>query len=323
MPTNLAFGTGRAAVRLTIVRWAVSGAAALALSACASLPTTESTAFRTIAQSSQAGFASLSDAEQAAVEADQLRRVSLRQGRLLQGDGCAAPLAAADPCVLVFADPDETDPAKGLPLISRTERLEKLTAAIGDYAGAMSDLAEAKDLDAQNAAVAKVGASVKALAAMAGPQAAIAGPAVDAIVFAQKQAALNARRRLMLDLAQAAAPAVEGAARALQAEAVPLRTTLVVFSEGRFRTAERALREEPATDPPGQRLALARDEVAAAADLTKARAIRTDFTPLAEAHRALVKRLRDPSASGADAIAQAQEFIAVLQSFADLKAGKS
>ena len=318
MSRRLIFKTVKAAVHIL-----ASTAGVLALNACTSLPTTESAAFRTIATSSQAGFSSLSDTEQAAVEADQLRRVALRQGRLLQDDGCAAPLVSADPCVLVFADNGVTDPAQGIRLVSHTERLERLVGAIGDYAGAMSDLAEAKDLDAQNAAVAKVGASVKALAAMAGPQAAIAGPAVDAIVFAQKQAALSERRRLMLGLAEAADPAVRGAAQALGAEAGILRTTLVLFSQGRFRTAEQALREEAATDPPAQRQALARAELDAAADLTKVRAIRTDFSSLAKAHEDLLKRLRDPSASGADAIAQAEAFIDVLQSFADLKPAKA
>lgn len=304
-------------------RCAAAAAGAAALAACTSLPTTESAAFKTIATSSQAGFATLSDTEQAAVEADQLARVAARQGHLLQGEGCGAPLAADDPCVMVFADNGETDPARGIALVSRTQRLEKLVAAIGDYAGAMSDLAEAKDLDAQNAAVGKVGASLKSLAALAGPDGAAAAPVIDAIVFAQKQAALSQRRRLMLSLAEPAQKVIDGAVVALHAEADPLRATLVVFSQGRFRAAERALREEPAADPPAQRLALAKAAVVAAADLTRARAIRTDFTPLAESHRDLVKRLRDPSANGADAIAQAQEFIAVLQSFADLKAGKS
>lgn len=313
-----------APIRLTSAgRFAAVAAGALTLAACTSLPTTESAAFRTIATASQAGFTTLSDTEQAAVEADQLRRVAARQGHLLQGEGCSAPLAADDPCVMVFADNDETNPANGIALVSRTQRLEKLVAAIGDYAEAMSDLAEAKDLDAQNAAVGKVGASLKSLAALAGPDGAAAAPFIDAVVFAQKQAALNQRRRLMLSLAEPAQRVIDGAVKALHAEADPLRATLIVFSQGRFRTAERALREEPAADSPGQRLALAKAAIDAAADLTRARAIRTDFTPLAESHRAMVKRLRDPSANGADAIAQAQAFIDVLQSFADLKSAKS
>lgn len=293
------------------------------LSGCASLPTGQATAFKSLATGSQTSFTPVSAAETDALSSDQLGQVASHQKRLMLSRSCTAADSSDAPCYLVVGDRSMSDPRQGVSLISRTPQVQKLVAAISLYAGAMSDLATAKDLDAANAATGKATASLKALVRLVNPAVgAAAGPLIDGLAFGAQQLRIQQRRRLMLTLATAAQPLVDGAATALGEEATQLRGTLVDLREKRLMDAMQAFDEDEQKafpSPAADRAPLITNISRAASDLSDARAIKTDFTALSKSHRAVLNALRDPHADVTTSVTEAQAFLVVLQSVANLK----
>jgi hypothetical protein len=301
-------------------------ALALQLAACASLPKQQTAGFKTLASGSQAGFAALSGAQADALATEQLALAAAGRKRVDLAPSCLARDSAADPCFLVVGDLAKDHPSPDIALGSQTARMEKLLGAISLYAGAMSDLAAAKDLDKAADATGKVADSLKSLVgAVYPPGAAAAGAAIEALAFGEGQLRIRQRRALMLRLAIAADPVVEGAARVLGEEATQLRGSLLDVRKTRLRHALQGLdtyNAKPAADPAkatAERAKLIADVSAAAAAVTQARAIRTDFTPLSRSHRFMLAALRDPHADLTSSISEAQAFQDALQSLSNLE----
>ncbi len=297
------------------------------LTGCASLPTEETAAFRTVAASSQTSFASLSQAETDALSNDRLAQVAAHQKGLMLANGCMAEAISEAPCFLVVGDLNATDPAQGLALMPRTKRLQDLVNAISGYADGMSDLAAAKDLQAANAATGKATASLKALVNLVDPAVgAVAGPVIDGLTIAANDLAIEHRRKLMLSIAQDAQPVIDGAAKALGAETRALRGTILTLREKRLRAAKQTFDDDEAKAHPSaaaDRAGLILAVANAAGDVSDARAIKTDFSPLSAAHAAIVTSLRDPKADVTASVAQAQAFLTVLRSLAAVKAPRA
>ncbi len=288
---------------------------------CASLPTDQTAAFHTVASAARSDFANLSHAETAAVQADQLARVAEGSRRLKLAPECFAATNQSAACVIKTGDPADPAPEKDLVLTSRTQHLQKLVTTIADYAGAMADLAQAKDLADADTAATKAADSVKTLAAMVGPVGVAAGPVLDALVFARKQFEVRKRRALLLRVASAADPVVAATATLLGAETTQLRASLIEVSQTRLvglKTQYDTDRKTP-TLSPGDRATLLADIVQSANDLTGARAIETDFSSLAKTHTEVVNILRNPKLDIGESIAQAEAFATVVQSLAEIK----
>jgi hypothetical protein len=288
---------------------------ALQLAACGTLPTQQSAGFKTLASGSQVAFAALSGAQAEALANEQLALVAKGEKRLRLSPGCTAVESSTDPCFVVVGDLGADNPAADISLGAQTAHMQKLLLGISQYAGAMSDLAAAKDLDKAAAATGRVTAGLKSLAATVYPPGgAMAGPVLEAFAFGAAQMRLQQRRATMLRLAARADPIVRDAADALSQESARLRLTLLRIRKERLSDAKLALDAydaKPAADPDkavAARAKLAADVAAAASAVDRARAIRTDFTPLARAHQLLLAALRDPNADPTAGVAEAQAF---------------
>ena len=297
--------------------------AALSLAACTSLPTNQAAAFKTLAIANQTAFNGLSETEASEVQTDQLQMVAQRNKVLLQAPACFADDASTDACVLVVANLGVTDPAKGLPLQSHTKNVEKLVTGIADYASAMSDLAEAKDLGAASSAATRVTSSLKSLLNSIYPAtAAVAGPALDGITFTNEQLRLERRRALMLGLATRAQIVVDGAAQALSQEAKQLRGTLVDVRLKKYSALIQQIQSDNQEAEKGKqlseaaRLQLLNAVIQAASAVSDARAMRTDFASLAKANQGVADALRDPKADLSVTSTNAQTFLGIVKNLA-------
>jgi hypothetical protein len=310
-----------ATIRLTAL-----GALAL-LGACASLPTAQTAGFKTLASGSEAGFAALSGTQSDALATEQLALVAQGKKTVSPGPGCyAADSVADDPCVLVVGDRAAANPTPDIALGVQTPRMQKLLGSIGLYAKSMDDLAVAKDLDKAAEATGKAAASLKSLASTVYPGGgATAGAVIDALAFGANQLRIRHRRALLLRIATAADPVVAGAATVLGREAVQLRGSLLDVRKRKLRQAFDALDaydEKPdahAGKATAARTKLLADISADAAAVTQARAIRTDFTPLAHSHALMLAALRDPHADLTSGVVEAQAFQDALKTLTDLE----
>lgn len=314
-------------------------ALAIGLSACASLPTDQTAAFKTLASGSQAGFAALSGAQADALTTEQLALVASGARTVSPSEGCLGSDQGADPCVLIVSDPSTDHPVPDIVLGGQTPRMQRLLGAISLYAGSMSDLASAKDLAAAAAATGKAAAGLKSLAAVVYPAGAgAAGAAIDALAFGAEQLRVQQRRQLMLKLATEAQPVIDQSAKLLGEEATQLRGSLLDVRKTRLRHAIDALDAydsappDPAAgqaghgkpDPAkalGARTKLVADVVSAAAAVSEVRTIKTDFTPLSRSHDLMVRALSQPHAGAnlTTSVAEAQAFEDALKSMTGLK----
>lgn len=313
--------SARRAVSSAVFAGLLSAFAVLAVS-CASLPTKETTAFNTVASASNVSFANLSTVEADALKSDQLAAVADGQKKLMLSDSCVANTSSSEPCVIIIGELAARSASQGLALVSRTKRVQKLISGIADYGAAMSDLAAAKDLQAADDAAARAATSLKTLvSAVDPPVAAVAGPVIDALVFANNQLQVAKRRKLMLTLAIAGQPVIDGAVEVMAREAVQLRATLIDLREKRLMALKQGYDDDQQrrTLDGASRAALIQQIVLAAGDLSDARAIETDFTPLSKCHAGVVAALKNPKADVNESVQQAQAFLKVLQSLAAIK----
>ncbi|MDB5479021.1 MAG: hypothetical protein JWO83_74 [Caulobacteraceae bacterium] len=299
------------------LRGAALGLLAVQLAACASLPKEQAAAFKTLASGSRAGFAALSGAQAQDLADEQLALAADGRKRIDLAPACLAGDSVTGPCFLEVGN---------IALASHTERLRALLGGVGGYAGGMSDLAAAKDLNAAAEATGKVSASLKSLVGAVYPAGAgAAGAAVDALTFGAQQLRIRQRRATMLRLGAAADPVIAGTATVLGEEATQLRGILLDVRKTRLRHAVEALDAydaKPDADPGKAREARTRliaQVSAAAAAVGQARAIRADFTPLSRSHRALLAALRDPRADVTTSVAEAQAFQDALKSMTGLE----
>jgi hypothetical protein len=296
------------------------------LSACASLPTAQTAGFKTLATGSETGFAALSGNQADALALEQLALVAQGSKSVSPGPGCLDRDSATDPCVLVVSDLAKVGAAPDIALGVQTPHMQKLLGAISLYSQSMDELAAAKDLDKAAAATGKVTDGLKSLVNTVYPAGAgAAGALVDALAFGAQQLRVQQRRVLMLRLATAAHPVVAGAAQRLGQEAAQLRGSLLDVRKTRLRQAFKALDAyNPDTDPAkatAARAKLIADVSTAAAAVSQARDIRTDFTSLAHSHQLMLAALRDPRADLTSGVAEAQAFQDALKTMTNLKPG--
>lgn len=305
------------------LRRAVAYGLALLMASCVSLPTSQTAAFKTIAASTQTSFAGLSDTETSELQADQFELIASRQKHLLQSPSCFAAEASTEPCVLIAANIGSNDPSAGISLQSHTAHVEKLIAAISSYASSMSDLAAAKDLASASTAASAVATSLKTLVKSMDPAvSAVVGRAIDALQFTNDQLQRERRREFLLSLATKAQPVIDGAAQALSEEATQLRGTLYAVRMNKYQALITQLQtdEETRQLSEADRVSLLQNIAQAASNVSSARAIQTDFSPLSKAHQAVLNALKDPKIDVSESVAQAQAFLGVLQSLAAAKA---
>ena len=136
---------------------------------------------------------------------------------------------------------------------------------------------------------------------------------------------------MMLRLATAADPVIDRTAVVLGEEATQLRGSLLDVRKTRLSHAKTALdshNEKPAADADkatAQRTKLVADVAAAATAVNQARAIRTDFSPLARSHHFMLEALRDPHADVTSSVTEAQAFqdaLKTMTALAPAAAGK-
>jgi hypothetical protein len=220
-----------------------------------------------------------------------------------------------------------------------------LIGAIARYGDQMAELAEAEDLKtAQNKAEA-AGGAVKALTIAAGLPA-IAGPIIDAGLFAVKQNMVAKRRRALLVNALAAKPAIAAAADAMAPIAESLRNNMMTYSEANLRDLDLRIGESFAQEAKFEKqvksletraargnaaaiaaLALAterledvrarrRGEVTlllqSARGFNSARGLNADFSVLNRAHDQLIKKLQNPKGSTENVLADINTFLTIL-----------
>jgi hypothetical protein len=310
------------------------------LSACATLPAPEAAAFRKIAAADRVRFTAITETEREAVTGMAVRQVAANRGKI---DYVNCATRDVGDCRLSYRlDGLVIDLGQSAP------NMRRLIDRISDYAAAMADLAEARDIDL---AVDKAGGAASAAASLA----AVVGvpfvkPALDAVVQLFRADLVARRRRLMLENARAAQPVIVAAAARMSAIAEPVRTNIIAAagidldeaggaletSQARATALEQRaerLRQEAARggsqaeerlDGTETRLEAVRAVRAAQAEaairagnaVSIARRIDTDFSPLAEGHGQLVARLADPSVSLDQALGDINRFLAVLDAFA-------
>ncbi len=315
------------------VMFAVS---ALALAGCATaLPTGEATVFQKLASADRDAFDGLARAESDAVTG--FATDHYQTGVLAPADCRDGP--ASKPCAITFT----LSPAPPLRLEQTAPQTRALIGALADYGDRMAVLATAKDITDAQGAAAGAGSAVKALAAAAGAPA-IVGVVVDAAVWAEKNALVNARRQALLQAATAADPAVGKAASRMGAIAEHLKSNLQTISASRIDQAQLdlvAARQDQAADraqlaamgpPKDAAAALVRSQtlaqldrhdaagraavaamIQAGHDLQAARGLSTDFSALATAHQKLVAALKDPHPSLSEALGDLNTFLALLK----------
>lgn len=290
---------------------------AILLFGCTTLPTNETAALKTMAEADQTAFAGLASTEFDVVKARHLAKVAAGEERLTLDSACFVSKPPAD----LTKPPDLcVTKAGGESLVSNTRQVQKLATGIGAYAGAMSDLASATDLEAANTAAAKVATSLRALGAAAGPSGAAVGGVADILVIANRELQVSARRHLMFRCATTAQPIIEEAAAKLQSETAALRLVLVTARQQRLTTLMQQYSADKGTLDAAARADLVQQIVQAASDLADAQAIQIDFSPLIKAHQAVLTALKNPKFDVNQSVQQAQAFLTALQSFSSATA---
>ena len=149
----------------------------------------EATAFETMASADREAFDDLTEAEQAARVRYAQRAVRASKG-VVNIKGCE-PTLAGD-CQVSYSLGVAT-----IPLAQSAPKARATLAAISRYGEQMAELAEAKDLSDVQSKAEAAGGAVKSLiltVTPAAPLALIAGPIVDAAVFASKASLVSKRR---------------------------------------------------------------------------------------------------------------------------------
>ena len=317
------------------------------LAGCATLPAPEAAAFKKIAAASDVGFNGITETEREVLTATAVHQIAAENGTI-SPHGCV--VRAKAPCELAYV----FDDGNRISLSQAAPNMRELIGAVSGYGAQMAELAEAKDIDeAVDQAQAAAGA-VKSLISVVFPVAGpIAGPILDATKLVVRGKLVEKRRKLMLAVAEQADEPVRAAAEQMSKIAKPLKENMESAAVIDLDSAKLALNEDA---PAAKRLAarvemleraaarggasaelrLERAEarlatirarrVASAETLIRAgnaantaQRIKPDFMALAKGHAALLKKLRNPSASLEDTMEQLDTFLAVVQAFAGAK----
>ncbi|CAN5119482.1 hypothetical protein BH10PLA2_BH10PLA2_00250 [soil metagenome] len=311
----------------------LSASIASILSGCATLPAPEAVAFNTLAQANK-------DAFEGQINENAKGRLAIAQSLMRAGegrvvvDGCGASVerdvsGQNKPCRLSY----ELDGLKTdfKPLASNTRAL---LGSIVRYSASMKTLAEAKDLDEVKAKAEAAAGSVKALTLVVAPAAAIAGPIIDAVVFAGNAALKEKRRNALRKNALAAAPAVSAVVASLTTISEQLSSNIqnaksLQIIELQERIKEDA-REETALSRAYPRYRGGRPDVAARIDALRERRQGNlallvdaqdgiekarkplDFSSLESGHRAVIAKLENPKESIEDAVRDFNTFLTIV-----------
>lgn len=286
------------------------------LSACATLPAPEASAFHQLATVNRDAFDGMIGRESAALADLAIRRTGAGEG-MIRTQHCG-PDDDVD-CRLDY-ELSGTDIALG----AAAPHTRALIGATARYGGQMADLAEAKDINELDDKARAAGGAVRGLIAVVLPGSdAITRPIVDAAVLALHGKLVARRRQLLLVNAEAAKPAIDTAAARMTEIAGLAKQNILIASAASIRRAQRTLGDLRAPDQPGakdpfrgERTDAAAALIRAGRDLNGARQLATDFSALAKAHDALIAKLRDPKASLEGAAAYLDNFLALLDDVA-------
>lgn len=287
----------------------------LALSGCATLPAKQAGAFNALAAADRDAFQALATQENAALTDFAKGYLQRNPTAKVETRDCdvssviPAPAAPPAPCkvVLLPARPPGLPAAVVVEPISITvaaPETRALIASLADYGATMAELAEAKDVEAAQAATTKVGTSVKGLIAIVPGAPALLGAVVDLAVWAGNQSFKEKRRKALYEAALNADGAVEKASEAMGAIALRLRSNLEFAAKAKLVAAEEAYSLTP-NDQTFTAL------VTATAEMNAARAVRTDYSALSKGHKALVQALKN-DADPVVALGQLETFLGLL-----------
>jgi hypothetical protein len=321
-----------------MIRRCLPFAAILCLPACATLPAPEAKAFHELATANRDAFGSLVETQTEVFTRLARRGIESGRGRIQQMNCSDADL---EECRLSY-DLDGADIALGPTAVNT----RKLIDAIATYGERMAQLAEASDLEAVSERADAAAGAVQALIATVSPPAgAIAKPILEGAALAHRQKLVKRRRAFLLQIASAAKPSIDTASMAMTEIAKVVRDNLAIAAARSLREGQRALNEgerresalvgrsaalaskagaEERRDYVEDRLDRVREQrgeqveamVGAARALNATKQLEVDFKPLADAHDALIAKLRNPDESLEAAIADIDKFLALLDSFA-------
>lgn len=322
--------------------------AALLLGGCAhKLPVDDATAFRTLATANRDSFQALAKSENDSVTTFVSRRLEEGKGEVAYVGCKLEPTGdeAKQPCAVLWS-PKTGQPIELRPTAPATRALIGALAGYGDQ---MATLAEAEDVTQAQASVEGVATSIKALgtAVGLGP---IAGVIVDAASWLGKGRMVDKRRRALLAAAEKADPAVQLASRRMGEIAVRLRDNLSVTAHSRISDAYLQLSESKAPNatavadgqetsrseanagPPQESDTIAAgpsptasafaELLLATQDFQAARDLSVDYSSLGTAHTKLIRALRDPTRSTAEALADMKTFLTLLKAAETATKGK-
>jgi hypothetical protein len=296
----------------------VGAVTVFSLSACATLPQREATAFKTIAKADADAFGKATAADLASrSEAAIIQLPSTGLG--ITTTRCTGDLPTTAVCDVMLTGPG----APPLSLVEGAPKTRKLIASIAAYGAAMADLAEAKDLAAAKANLDAAGTAIESLATLTGVAAPAAG-IIKAATALGKGKLTEARRKALLEAALAADPAVRQVSANLAEIATQVRGNILDGTSTRINRYEiqfgratktwlelqrqqQELPKDAAGDDERERLRVLMNQeqtlrvdagnalVRTAADVRLARGMRTDFSGLTKAHLALIEALRTKS----------------------------
>lgn len=322
--------------------------ATVLLGGCAhKLPVDDATAFRTLATANRDSFQALAKSENDSVTTFVSRRLEEGAGDVSYVGCKLAPVGdeAKQPCTVVWAPKS----GKGFELRPTAPATRALIGALAGYGDQMATLAEAKDVTQAQASVDGVATSIKALgtAVGLGP---IAGVIVDATSWLGKGRIVDKRRRALLAAAEKADKAVQLTSVRMGEIAVRLRDNLSVTANSRITdaylrvgeakaaiatTAADSLNDagsEAATDAtpataasaagPSPMATAFAELVQATQDFQAARNLSVDYSSLGTAHTKLIRALRDPKRSTAEALADLKTFLTLLKAAENATKGK-
>jgi hypothetical protein len=307
-------GAKRFAITLALV--------ALPTGCTQTLPAPEAGAFRTIATLSRDDFTQAVDREYDATISAAARGLHANRGRIAV-NGCGSQ--DQEDCTVTY-----TENGFSTPLVKAAPNARALMGGIANYGGRMAELAEAPDLEELRAKAEAASGAAKALALAAlpaGPLAGLAGPIIDAGFWAANTRRVDRRRHALLDIALATQPSIDQAAATLTTMSVPLRDTPIQVMASQLnqtkneiafsQNEERAVRRRAGSMRSGRdaaRLTARADQLRDRRDaaftslirqqeeLNALRAPGLDYRKLADAHRTLIKKLRDPHVSIENAV---------------------
>lgn len=318
-------------------RWTAILAGGASLGGCATLPAEEATFFQTLSKANVSAF----DQQ---VKDEESARLALAARRLRNGDSRVDLLNCRE------LDKQEcqitVDNAADASFKAPVSNSRAMLASIVQYADLMKQLADAADLDQIKAKAEAAAGAVSTVATVVSAGAgAVITPVVKFAALASHARRKEKRRNLMLEIANEAQPAIEQAAKLLQANSGLFRANGATYA-GRHLVALRQQIDDDTVEAKTLRAAIAgtkaprpdlRDRLelveqrkgeslAAMLPLTdRVNAPRRlgghSYLVLADAHSKIIEKLKNPKGSQEEAMKNLTEFLTILEAIKSDTAG--